>query len=165
MLVTNSSNMQCEYCTEVHKLCFCKLFAKQSTESRREFVTKHRICFNCLGSNHIIRDIIRDCKKQTSCRVCKKRHHSLLHLNRESNVEFRGQEATLKPAVPNTSFSTSNGRIVPSLSTDHSDQPSKPRKVLLTTALVKAESKALKRVSSQKPQYNILGLGKYQSEA
>ncbi|XP_022832838.1 uncharacterized protein LOC111360825 [Spodoptera litura] len=133
MLATKSSNIRCEYCSEPHKLCFCKQFAKQSTDGRREFVAKNKICFNCLGGNHTVYD----CKKQTFCRVCKKRHHSLLHPNREPPADSDGHDVTAKSTVDNTSASTSD-QIVACLSTR---QTPKPKQVLLATALIKAENR------------------------
>nr|XP_026498604.1 uncharacterized protein LOC113402535 [Vanessa tameamea]XP_026498685.1 uncharacterized protein LOC113402600 [Vanessa tameamea]XP_026500528.1 uncharacterized protein LOC113404014 [Vanessa tameamea] len=129
MLATNSSSMRCEYCSEPHKLCFCKKFTKQPVEGRREFVMKNRICFNCLGSNHTVYD----CKKVTTCRVCRKRHHSLLHFNPQSE-----QTTSVKPTIENVNSSTSSPPIVSCLSTG---RVSKPRQVLLATALIKVESK------------------------
>uniref|UniRef100_A0A2H1WI74 SFRICE_041182 n=1 Tax=Spodoptera frugiperda TaxID=7108 RepID=A0A2H1WI74_SPOFR len=134
MLATKTSSMLCEYCSESHKLCFCKKFANQSVDDRREFVAKNKICFNCLGSNHTIYD----CKKQMSCRICKKRHHSLLHLNRDANTGMDSlvQDTATKSAVDNNS--TDDSQIVACLSTG---KIAKPSQVLLATALIKAESK------------------------
>lgn len=72
---TNVQKMSCEFCGEEHKLCFCKKFANVDYENRRDFVMKNRICFNCLGSNHGVQF----CRTPINCRICKKRHHSLLH--------------------------------------------------------------------------------------
>ncbi|XP_035439785.2 uncharacterized protein LOC118269018 [Spodoptera frugiperda] len=134
MLATKTSSMLCEYCSESHKLCFCKKFAKQSVDVRREFVAKNKICFNCLGSNHTIYD----CKKQMSCRICKKRHHSLLHLNRDVNTgnDSQVQDSATKSVVD--SNSTNDSQIIACLSTD---KIAKPSQVLLATALIQAESK------------------------
>ncbi|XP_026740756.1 uncharacterized protein LOC113503136 [Trichoplusia ni] len=59
------------------------------------------------SSNHTVYD----CKKQTSCRVCKKRHHSLLH-------PYGEPENKATPMVDSTSSSTSDNPIVTCLSTD-----------------------------------------------
>lgn len=118
LLSTNSTGLQCEFCSDVHKLCFCKEFAKQECAKRREFVLKNRICFNCLGSNHSAYE----CKSQNTCRVCKKRHHSLLHMTTEKPKEQNPPE-DVSPVV--TCLSTLE----------------KPKQVLLATALVNAESR------------------------
>lgn len=131
MLATDSSSsILCEYCNEPHKLCFCKKFSKQPIEIRRDFVAKNKICFNCLGGNHMVYD----CKKTSSCKVCHKRHHSLLHLNdiTTNNKEHKNVDG-------NSNSSTTTDPIVSCLSTGN---PSIPRQVLLATALIKAESRS-----------------------
>ncbi|XP_050555466.1 uncharacterized protein LOC126911596 [Spodoptera frugiperda] len=73
-----------------------------------------------------------------SCRICKKRHHSLLHLNRDANTgkDSQVQDTATKSAVD--SNSTNDSQIVACLSTG---KIAKPSQVLLATALIKAESK------------------------
>lgn len=66
----------CEFCSEIHKLTFCKKFAALDLNKRHEFVVKQRMCFNCLGGNHSVEY----CRKPTSCRICRRRHHTLLHI-------------------------------------------------------------------------------------
>ncbi|XP_028173256.1 uncharacterized protein LOC114362168 [Ostrinia furnacalis] len=72
---TNVQKLSCEFCGEEHKLCFCKEFANLGYENKRDFVIKNKMCYNCLGSNHGVKF----CRSPINCRVCKKRHHSLLH--------------------------------------------------------------------------------------
>lgn len=71
----------CTYCTGEHYIFNCKDFVKQPVEQRKEFVQKSRLCFNCLKPNH---NVYR-CKHTTSCRVCRRKHHSLLHQVKETN--------------------------------------------------------------------------------
>ncbi|CAH2088129.1 unnamed protein product [Euphydryas editha] len=132
MVAVSSGSIRCEYCTESHKLCFCKNFAKQTVDFRRDFVVKHNICFNCLGSNHNVYN----CRKQTTCKVCQKRHHSLLHPSGKSVNPTQDVKANL--TTVNASSSTSTNHVVSCLSTD---KVLMSRQVLLATALVKAESK------------------------
>ncbi|XP_045459242.1 uncharacterized protein LOC123669695 [Melitaea cinxia] len=124
-MLATSSPMRCEYCSEFHKLCFCKRFAKEPIETRRNFVKNNSICFNCLGSNHSVYN----CKRDATCRVCKKRHHSLLHIDHEANQSSSAQQS---------SPSTNSPPIVSCLSTGEVTRPSQ---VLLATALVKIESR------------------------
>lgn len=129
MIATNSL-MRCEFCSESHKLCFCKKFAKGSCEERREFVAKNNICFNCLGSNHTVYN----CKKASTCKLCQKRHHSLLH---QTETERRVQD-NLKPSKSSYDTNTSPTPMVSCLSTG---KMWKPRQVLLATALIRAEAR------------------------
>ncbi|XP_045446031.1 uncharacterized protein LOC123654111 [Melitaea cinxia] len=132
MVAVSAGGIRCEYCTESHKLCFCKKFAKQTVEFRRDFVVKNNMCFNCLGSNHNVYN----CRKQTKCKVCQKRHHSLLHPS--GDIVTQNQDTKANLTTINASSSTSTNHVVSCLSTD---KVLTPRQVLLATALVKAESK------------------------
>lgn len=71
----NVTKILCEFCGEEHKVCFCKKFANQDYEKRRDFVTNKRLCYNCLSGSHGVRF----CQTPVNCKICKKRHHSLLH--------------------------------------------------------------------------------------
>ncbi|CAK1591458.1 unnamed protein product [Parnassius mnemosyne] len=131
-MLTTSSSMRCEFCLEGHKLCFCKKFSKQTVEARRDFVIKHKICFNCLGGNHMVSE----CRKPTTCKVCQRRHHSLLHIiSQESDKRDQPSTASTVDSVS----SPNAGPIVSCLSIGNTP---KPRQVLLATALIKAESRS-----------------------
>lgn len=73
--VTNSA--ACEFCSKDHKIYTCKQFSKEEVGKRRDFVYKSRLCYNCLGNNHSAKS----CPSNSTCRVCKGKHHSLLHPN------------------------------------------------------------------------------------
>lgn len=128
-LVSNGS-LKCEFCSEIHKLCFGKRFSKQNVDFRREYVRKHNICFNCLGSN----DNVYSCKKPTTCRICNRMHHSLLHPETaKETIPYISSQATAEA----TNSSASASHLVSCISTS---KVNKSRHVLLATALVKAES-------------------------
>lgn len=133
-------DLKCEFCSENHKLCFCKEFVKEEVDARRDFVLKNRICFNCLG-NHSVRF----CQKPTSCRICNKKHHSLLH---PQAVSLSNNEATEKTTqsvnVAEIEVQTSDvEEVVEEVNTFTSRLTSGMRQtqVLLATALVRAESR------------------------
>ncbi|XP_075990312.1 uncharacterized protein LOC142985959 [Anticarsia gemmatalis] len=44
-------------------------------EERGEHVKTNKLCFNCLGAGHSVFK----CRMPMSCRICKRRHHTLLH--------------------------------------------------------------------------------------
>lgn len=71
------SQITCSYCKSDHKISFCKEFQKLDHNMRRTFVQEHNLCFNCLANNHSVKY----CRNTTSCQICKRRHHSLLHSN------------------------------------------------------------------------------------
>lgn len=135
-----SQGSQCPLCSEFHKIIFCKQFAKLDLDARRDFVQTKGLCFNCLGGFHSARV----CQNPTTCRVCKRRHHSLLHPTSGSvtsavppkvggeSVSNVGTFAEESEATEETSDSES---VTACFSSGNSDQ------VLLATALVSAQSK------------------------
>lgn len=71
----------CNYCSSVaHRLFQCKDFGEASVLSRRSFVQQKRLCYNCLSDAHPVTS----CKGRFSCRICRKRHHTLLHQSTDS---------------------------------------------------------------------------------
>lgn len=98
---TSSSNIVCEYCSGNHKLCFCKKFSSENYEKRHDFVFNNRMCFNCLG-NHSVKF----CQKATNCRICKKRHNSLLHPVSASTVNSSNPVQTVA-SLPSTAHDNS----------------------------------------------------------
>ncbi|XP_028166709.1 uncharacterized protein LOC114357337 [Ostrinia furnacalis] len=83
-----NSKQTCSYCNEVgHYIYSCKEFVKQPVDKRHEFAKKRNLCFNCLIPNHSVYK----CRQKTSCRVCQRRHHSLLHQTKNTNQEESSQ--------------------------------------------------------------------------
>lgn len=82
-----TSQPSCSYCKGEHYIFHCKDFAKRTVAQRQDFVKNNRLCFNCLVPNH---NVFR-CRQKTSCRVCRKKHHSLLHQIKESNRDDNAQ--------------------------------------------------------------------------
>lgn len=132
-LATNNNNpLSCEFCSETHKLCFCKLFAKQGIDFRREFVSKKKLCFNCLGRNHTVYE----CNKNVSCRLCNKRHHSLLHQGASNEAPEHTAVNNLNTIDEPDPFTEPNS-LVSCLATN---KVKRLRQVVLATALIKAKS-------------------------
>lgn len=73
--VTADKEQRCGFCKENHYIYKCKQFSKKPIEERYDFVQKNNLCFNCLVPNHSVYN----CKQRTTCQICKKKHHSLLH--------------------------------------------------------------------------------------
>lgn len=69
-------HLSCAVCgDESHKIYTCPQFLALSVADRRATISKYRLCFNCLGRNHPSDT----CLSRSSCAMCNKRHHSLLH--------------------------------------------------------------------------------------
>ena len=69
---------RCVFCESNHSLHKCESFRKATTSQRYAFVKKKRLCFNCLGQHNV-----RSCKSG-DCRLCHRRHHTLLHFDTSS---------------------------------------------------------------------------------
>lgn len=129
----------CQFCNGNHKIAYCKLFAKESHDSRQNFVQKKSLCFNCLGTNHSVKY----CRQNTSCHVCRRRHHSLLHPRAASAaVDTVNESDNVKSVVPNIQATLSEGPNSTLNVTSHfSKESSLGTQVLLATALVEAQTK------------------------
>jgi len=105
----------CDICSEQHPVFKCEVFRAADVPSRIELVKKHKLCFNCLGNGHSIKQ----CKSEFTCRPCKRRHHSLLHLQ----VKTEESAATTNIENPVSCLHVNNGNTT--------------YQVLMSTALVK----------------------------
>ena len=71
----NQATTNCPKCSENHGIFNCSDFNSLSIEDRVQFVKNNKLCFNCLRTGHSSKD----CKSKSGCRICKKRHNTLLH--------------------------------------------------------------------------------------
>ena len=71
----SSSSMSCPQCSESHNVRQCQKFKALTVSQRQEAVRKAKLCLNCLGRGHNVKD----CPSQYHCRECPQRHHTLLH--------------------------------------------------------------------------------------
>lgn len=145
-VVSNNNNTEtkpCPFCQKKdHKISNCKEFCKLDHNNRHNFVQTNKLCFNCLGINHSA-DV---CRILARCRICKHKHHSLLHpkptsepIASTSNATPEVGSAALNVKTPVVE-SQSNG--VKNVATHFSKQSaSKPNQILLATALVSVQTK------------------------
>lgn len=80
----------CIKCNENHTLCHCKEFSQMQTDERRDYVKNNNLCFNCLLEGHSAHK----CRLQVFCRICHRRHHSLLHLHENKREHTHKETAT-----------------------------------------------------------------------
>ncbi|CAK1600398.1 unnamed protein product [Parnassius mnemosyne] len=82
-----SPTRTCIKCNEEHTISHCKDFAKLTPEERSEFVRNKNLCYNCLAPGHTATK----CRLHVSCKICHRRHHSLLHqpkdVNKPNNIQ------------------------------------------------------------------------------
>lgn len=75
-LLTAHSNQNCNFCSATdHNVYRCIGFSHLSPSDRLKYVQSNSLCNNCLGRHNV-----RQCTSSRSCNVCKRRHHTLLHL-------------------------------------------------------------------------------------
>lgn len=79
---------RCPFCHDEHGIWRCEKFHALAAAARLSAVRKASLCTNCLRAEHNP-----DICKKGSCRICKKQHHTLLHLpdqgsNRTSATPF-----------------------------------------------------------------------------
>ena len=69
----STSKPVCEFCNQAHRVSACQKF--KTHNNKYEFVKTKKLCFNCLSSDHGIRN----CPSNNSCRECGQKHHTLIH--------------------------------------------------------------------------------------
>lgn len=72
-----SVEYRCAFCGQEHQNHECGEYLKLDPKERYEKAKQTGVCFNCLKKGHITRR----CSSTKTCKACKKRHHSTLHLN------------------------------------------------------------------------------------
>ena len=124
----NNRTMACRLCNENHNLRSCAQFSDFTVRQRSDFVAQHNICSNCLSPAHNSQD----CKSLFRCTQCKNKHHSLLHVNQNSNSYNSSNSNNNNKKSNNaknhsvnsyhTDSTQSVSHQVPDIS-DHSEQP------------------------------------------
>nr|XP_044248782.1 uncharacterized protein LOC123002531 [Drosophila takahashii] len=66
---------KCLSCQQNHPLFRCDQFLSLDVATRREFLRNRKLCFNCLSASHMVGN----CTSKHTCRVCRRKHHTLVH--------------------------------------------------------------------------------------
>ncbi|XP_060845326.1 uncharacterized protein LOC132924902 [Rhopalosiphum padi] len=93
-LVSSSklASLKCAVCSGAHQIAECLTFKALSVDERYKVICTHRLCMVCFGEGHM------SFKCSSSCAVCKRRHHALLH--REPNPKKTSPPAALLGRQP-----------------------------------------------------------------
>ncbi|XP_055842658.1 uncharacterized protein LOC129909610 [Episyrphus balteatus] len=126
----SSSPSKCPMCQDSHILPQCSKFVALDIESRRNYAKTNRLCFNCLRSGHSSHK----CHSSFRCRVCKSRHHSLVHPV-EINTSQSSSSSSNQLQSPLSNIATSNIPVI----NNHSLELSCRKKTLLPTILAKIQ--------------------------
>lgn len=108
-----ASKATCAFCSKDHLIYNCDLFLNLPIEKRIQETKSHKLCINCLRSNHLSNQC-----KSSLCKKCGKRHNTLLHLNSHSPTMI----------TPSSSNSTTIA--------NHSYPANNQNQILLSTAMV-----------------------------
>ncbi|XP_030752247.1 uncharacterized protein LOC115879487 [Sitophilus oryzae] len=144
----------CIFCKlPTHRIYSCSQFIQLPLNRRSDFVYQNKLCINCLGSKHHIRD----CMSLLSCSVCKKRHHSLLHSASHPTQRFKqnnsqnnarqsnqGMNSTSQPPEPKQPSQTNPNDLPQQTTNSHQTLTvftQEDNEVLLATALVNIVAK------------------------
>ena len=80
---TNPSTSPCVICmTDKHPLYACSKFRSMPHDKKTSTLKENDLCMNCLGPGHFIKM----CKSVHRCKKCQKPHHSLLHVENQTDV-------------------------------------------------------------------------------
>ncbi len=132
---SSNRSLSCIFCGGDHQSYRCETAKETMTiDERCQRVKEGHACFNCLSQAHFIKDC-----KQRSCPICRKRHHSLLHWERESKEKSTKREKAPSPASSNSVSNQPQETIKSSAGLVKAIQ--KPHPVLMQSATVKIESK------------------------
>ncbi|XP_055603915.1 uncharacterized protein LOC129752147 [Uranotaenia lowii] len=72
---TDFYQFKCYACEQHHTLVKCPRFGMMNPSERLNVVNSKRLCLNCFRSGHLSRS----CSSKYNCRICRRRHHTLLH--------------------------------------------------------------------------------------
>ncbi|XP_075163230.1 uncharacterized protein LOC142235861 [Haematobia irritans] len=127
---TNVSEPKCILCPkEFHIIRKCPRFLNMDHTQRFSEIKKSNMCINCFSKVHTVRT----CNSKYSCRVCGKKHNTLLHNPQSTNSANTNSNVTTIPSASKSIQSTNSSRS----EVVHSCFAAGSQGVLLGTALVK----------------------------
>lgn len=101
---TASHVAKCPECSGEHFLFKCEKIINLPEKERFDAIRKHRICFNCLHPGHVIST----CPSKYTCKICKGKHHTLLHRTNFESRKRHFDSSSEKSPVPFKSAKTDN---------------------------------------------------------
>lgn len=132
-LFVASETEVCPCCSGMHRLFYCDKFKDLSVTDRLTLVRRAGRCFNCLSSRHTSNM----CKSLYSCRECKGKHNTLLHLEKKRSQNNDSHAPTQPSPEGETSL-----QVSPSTSASATRiSAAQPGHVFLATAIVHVRDK------------------------
>ncbi|XP_068148293.1 uncharacterized protein [Drosophila tropicalis] len=127
MLAITGNCMKC-HSTE-HILSACPQFQSLTVKQRYTFAKEKHMCFNCLRTGHGVSA----CGSKSSCKYCKRRHHSMLHseghsTQQNSSEQHQGNSGQVSEESPAAS-------AIAMMNVTRPSKPNGQRRSTLPTAL------------------------------
>ncbi|KAJ8950955.1 hypothetical protein NQ318_008396, partial [Aromia moschata] len=98
-----ASGVACNFCKGNHYIFACKQFLELDKPTRLTKLKNKRLCTNCLRHGHSNLEC-----RSSGCKICNKRHNSLLHIERQNNASVSNNSG--KNTSPKKSASTSSSQ-------------------------------------------------------
>jgi len=90
-LVSNDYKVRCAYCEGSHYSASCDKV--RAVTERKDILTKAGKCFNCLRTNHKVKD----CRSTRTCRFCNRRHHQSICTQQPDTQSSQEVKRTQQP--------------------------------------------------------------------
>lgn len=103
-----SKGRLCIICNQDHFLYQCEKFQQMSLEGRISEVARLKLCANGLRVGHNAFQ----CRLKGCCRMCKKKHNSLVHKDKETGSSTENSPSSNNPVVPVALSAVSVGQVL-----------------------------------------------------
>ena len=82
----------CPFCQQLHRLYACNGFKALKVDQRLDFISKNKICENCLLGNHTVDT----CYRQSMCGIdgCSQKHSRFIHSVKMSEIPHSSSDTT-----------------------------------------------------------------------
>lgn len=101
MVSVNKRPIICDFCNQGHRLYECSKFQEINVDDRINEISKLQLCKNCFRKGHSSFH----CQLKGCCRVCKKKHNTLLH---KQTVETEAPQPSTSAAPVTLSVTCAN---------------------------------------------------------
>ncbi|XP_066590774.1 uncharacterized protein [Prorops nasuta] len=92
----NTTAMKCPFCSAEHYVGRCEKFRTLNSIERHKEIKRLGLCLNCLGRHQV-----RNCSSKRSCKKCQGSHHSMLHHDRQHNIQTQQDAGLQNPGTAN----------------------------------------------------------------
>ncbi|XP_053699167.1 uncharacterized protein LOC128746143 [Sabethes cyaneus] len=130
-ITSSEYEVKCDFCSKPHANFTCSEFRSLSIPQRLAKVREKRVCFNCLRKGHQGKN----CPSDKTCFKCKRRHHSLLHLEEKPQATEENSPAQVEAsAMQDENKQPSQSQLTTATCSSSKTRPK--QHVLLLTAVV-----------------------------